>query len=100
MLVSCPKCESRYKLPDEKIRPQGTKVRCPRCQHTFHVHKEEAKAPDAAPFKRAAPPPLDSAFMEGAKTTISELPTTREKESKEPSPFKKAPTEKISMAPP
>lgn len=37
MLVSCPKCTSRYQLGDDKIKSTGTKVRCPRCQNTFKV---------------------------------------------------------------
>ncbi|MDB5037254.1 MAG: hypothetical protein JWQ35_782 [Bacteriovoracaceae bacterium] len=54
MLVSCPKCESRYKLPDEKIRATGTKVRCPRCQHTFKVFSD-SPAPAEIPKKPETP---------------------------------------------
>jgi predicted Zn finger-like uncharacterized protein len=101
MLVSCPKCSSRYKLPDDKIRPSGTKVRCPKCQNTFRVFPE-TEAPksgqSSSPFsdvagpteavvrqevldtkkkKPVAPPPAvkndsdDFEFMEGAKTMVS-----------------------------
>lgn len=55
MQVQCAQCSSRYKLPDDKIRPTGTKVRCPRCQHTFYVYPQEKEAD--APVKQAAPPP-------------------------------------------
>lgn len=44
MLVSCPKCTSRYQLGDDKIKSTGTKVRCPRCQHTFRVFNDGGKA--------------------------------------------------------
>lgn len=40
MKVVCPSCSSRYQLADSKIKDKGTKVRCPRCSHTFIVHKE------------------------------------------------------------
>jgi len=39
MVVLCPNCQSRYQLADDKIRPTGTKVRCPRCQNAFKVFR-------------------------------------------------------------
>ena len=35
MIVACPKCESKYNLPEDKIAPTGSKVRCAKCQHIF-----------------------------------------------------------------
>ncbi len=35
MIVACPKCESKYNLPEDKIAPTGSKVRCAKCQHVF-----------------------------------------------------------------
>jgi predicted Zn finger-like uncharacterized protein len=35
MIVACPKCESKYNLPEAKIAPTGSKVRCAKCQHIF-----------------------------------------------------------------
>ncbi len=62
MQVTCPQCSSRYKLPDEKVKAKGTKVRCPRCQHAFYIYPEKAEAPAAASrpsMQRApAPPPV------------------------------------------
>jgi len=37
MIVACPNCESKYNLPEEKIAPTGSKVRCARCKHVFTV---------------------------------------------------------------
>ncbi|OIO01727.1 MAG: hypothetical protein AUJ49_07200 [Desulfovibrionaceae bacterium CG1_02_65_16] len=37
MIVACPKCQSKYNLPEEKIAPTGSKVRCARCKHVFTV---------------------------------------------------------------
>ena len=28
MVIQCTQCQTRFKLADEKIKPQGTKVRC------------------------------------------------------------------------
>lgn len=35
MIVACPNCQSKYNLPEEKIAPNGSKVRCARCKHVF-----------------------------------------------------------------
>lgn len=35
MIVACPNCQSKYNLPEEKIAPTGSKVRCARCKHVF-----------------------------------------------------------------
>lgn len=37
MIVSCPNCQSKYNLPEDKIAPTGSKVRCARCKHVFAV---------------------------------------------------------------
>ncbi|GAB6126484.1 DUF3426 domain-containing protein [Humidesulfovibrio idahonensis] len=37
MIVACPECQSKYNLPEEKIAPTGSKVRCARCKHVFNV---------------------------------------------------------------
>ena len=41
MIIGCPNCETKYNLPDDKIPPEGRKVKCSKCGHMF----------------RAAPPP-------------------------------------------
>lgn len=48
MVITCPSCSSRYQLADSKIKETGTKVRCPRCSHTFMVfpHREEDNQSD------------------------------------------------------
>lgn len=37
MIVQCPNCQSKFKLPDDRIAATGTKVRCGKCRHVFHV---------------------------------------------------------------
>jgi predicted Zn finger-like uncharacterized protein len=69
MIVACPKCQSKYNLPEEKIAPTGSKVRCARCKHVFAVmppgkdfDKELADLTDAEssarPKPAAAPPKM------------------------------------------
>jgi predicted Zn finger-like uncharacterized protein len=113
MVVSCPKCSSRYQLSDEKIRSAGTKVRCPRCQNTFKVFPEnQAKAEDEVektelslprhdflkkqPAPKAHPPQAPAQSKENVETGIrahkpaaSAPETMRSSKSREPSPFKR-----------
>lgn len=37
MIVQCPDCVSRFRLADDKLKAEGTKVRCSRCQKIFTV---------------------------------------------------------------
>lgn len=54
MIVTCVSCQTRFRIPDEKVGPAGAKLRCGRCRAVFVVHRQ---APvDALP--RATPPPL------------------------------------------
>ena len=44
MIVTCPNCQTRYNLPDEKIPAGGAKVKCSKCAHVF-----KAELPPATP---------------------------------------------------
>lgn len=72
MIVACPNCQSKYNLPEEKIAPTGSKVRCARCKHVFTAMPpgkdfdrelddlkaaEPQVAPKPAPKAPAPPPP-------------------------------------------
>ncbi len=37
MIVTCERCEQRYRIRAEKLPPQGGKIRCPTCRHVFVV---------------------------------------------------------------
>lgn len=58
MIVSCTKCQAKFRVADDKIGPRGAKVRCSRCQTVFHVAGDVGAQPGAAP---AAPPPVPKA---------------------------------------
>lgn len=60
MIVKCDKCQTRFKIPDEKVTDKGVKVRCTKCQNTFRVTKAadaQASAPPAPVTRPAAPAP-------------------------------------------
>lgn len=37
MVIQCPHCQARFKLPQNKMKPGGTKVRCTKCKIIFMV---------------------------------------------------------------
>ncbi|NOK21067.1 zinc-ribbon domain-containing protein [Corallococcus carmarthensis] len=49
MIVQCEQCQTRFKIPDEKVTEKGVKVRCTKCQNTFRVAREPAPALSAPP---------------------------------------------------
>ena len=72
MIVQCSSCQTKFRVPDEKIGEKPVKVRCSKCQNVFGVKRGPdgsavaaslpgAKAPPAAPAPppAAEPPPQD-----------------------------------------
>lgn len=49
MVITCPNCEAKYKLPGEKLKGRGAKITCPRCAHVFVIFNQEAEAAPPAP---------------------------------------------------
>ena len=39
MVIKCPKCETRLKVSDERIKPQGSKFRCSKCDTVLLIKK-------------------------------------------------------------
>ncbi|MCY1020663.1 zinc-ribbon domain-containing protein [Pyxidicoccus sp. MSG2] len=58
MIVKCERCQTRFKIPDEKVTDKGVKVRCTKCQNTFRVTRETATGGTGAP---PVPPPTGQA---------------------------------------
>lgn len=56
MIVTCTSCQSRFRIPDERIGAKGAKVRCSKCKNVFAV------APPAdAPRPQSAADPFAAA---------------------------------------
>ena len=63
MITACPKCAARYRIDPERLRPEGSRLRCSRCEAVFRVRPggTAPNQPDAlAPAKVAAAPPETS----------------------------------------
>ena len=58
MIVTCPQCQTRFRIPDDRVTPKGVKVRCTRCRHTFRVSRPVDPGADgpADPFAQFGPP--------------------------------------------
>jgi len=92
MIVKCENCQTRFKIPDDKVTEKGVKVRCTKCSHTFRVKRGAdgsalivPAAPSAAPpvagvpenpFAQFAPPPGGEMFSKN--TRVAPLPTRPE----------------------
>ena len=44
MQITCESCHSKYNLADDKIKPTGTSVRCPKCSVVFKVFPPASEA--------------------------------------------------------
>jgi len=50
MIATCPRCSVRYRIAREKLKPEGVRMRCGRCEAVFRVRlPEKMPAPAAAP---------------------------------------------------
>jgi len=48
MILTCPSCGTQYAVKDGAIPPEGRKVRCAACGHSWHQATEEAEQTPAA----------------------------------------------------
>lgn len=64
MIVKCEQCQTRFKIPDDRVTDKGVKVRCTKCQHMFRVTRDMAQpsaaAAPPAPSVAPRPPPNPS----------------------------------------
>lgn len=44
MVVACPKCKTRLNIPEERLKPEGSKFKCPKCSAILTVKKPAAQA--------------------------------------------------------
>jgi predicted Zn finger-like uncharacterized protein len=54
MIIVCENCDTRFRLDEKRLPPEGARVRCSRCQHRFHVEPPSAAAPASAASESSA----------------------------------------------
>ncbi len=74
MIVKCEQCQTRFKIPDEKVTDKGVKVRCNKCGHTFRVTRDMAQPASPSQALPSAPAPADPFARFGAPAAREEPP--------------------------
>ena len=88
MIVECDKCQTRFNVGPERIRDEGSKVRCSNCKHVFMIYKpapEESApvAPDSPAVGEPAPDPAPDAAVD------AEAPSDEDGEGESAAPEEK-----------
>jgi predicted Zn finger-like uncharacterized protein len=74
MIAACPRCAARYRIEKEKLRPDGVRLRCAKCEAVFRVRPPSGEE-DSAPEAVAAPAPAPREPAEGlADTEVRSAP--------------------------
>ena len=93
MIVQCPSCSTRYNLPEDKIPPQGAKVKCSRCEHVFVAKLptpeetvEDLLGQESETSEKEAPKPEPKPEPESEEPAVSEEPAAPEESPVDESP--------------
>jgi predicted Zn finger-like uncharacterized protein len=77
MIVHCPRCRTRYRVPSRSRGAAETTYRCARCRHVFTATAEDARPPAPPPVAELEPQPdvdEDDRFRMGDDTDDAEPP--------------------------
>lgn len=101
MIVTCPGCDSNYRVPNEKVPPGGARMRCPLCSTDFLAKLPDDDSPDTPPTPKPKVPPLPAAasstgFSPPVPAASGGLPLPAAR----PNPFAKAPASGDAAASP
>ncbi len=83
IILSCPNCDSKFKVKATAIGKQGRLVKCAKCQHKWHATADDDQSSAAAPVAPVAAEPAPAAPVAPAPTE----------------PVAPAPTEPVAPAP-
>jgi predicted Zn finger-like uncharacterized protein len=73
MIITCPRCATRYLLETGVVRPPGRQVRCARCQHAWFQDAAPEMAPQPIPIPVPVEDPLGPAMPSGPVTDRSRM---------------------------
>ncbi|MFZ9887587.1 MAG: zinc-ribbon domain-containing protein [Myxococcota bacterium] len=95
MIVTCPGCEEKYRVPNDKVPPGGARMSCPRCQAEFL-----ARLPDD-PEPPPAGPTLEPIGSETSSAAIVPVTAPEPKSAApRPNPFARRPPSPAAPEPP
>ena len=100
--VECESCHAPYQVDERRVPPQGLKMRCPKCGHTFSVTKPATEGDDALPALRApkAPPPKPAAAAPADLPAVRAGGPPRPGPPRPPPPVPQRPAAPTAAAPP
>lgn len=82
MIITCPNCQTGFNLDETRLGPQGSKVRCSRCQQVFTAFPPGGEPPvteaDVTPTPPPPPPPPDESVVPEAPPAAAEGPVEEE----------------------
>lgn len=95
MKITCSACQAQYTIADEKVPPQGARVRCRKCQAVFSISPTTAVEKGAQSRPAAADP---VAQAPAAPAPAAAAPAAAAQEPSEPPPIRPAPLPTIPPA--
>ncbi len=97
MILKCPACHSRFKVPDAAIPPEGRIVKCSRCAHSWHATRpalefvlmdEPAPVPEQVPDAPESPPAFEEVLAAAQAVEEQHAAATSTKKAPPPRPAK------------
>ena len=96
MTITCPKCKTRLTLPEEKLKPEGTRFRCSKCRATlFYKGRGGASQGNTSESEPLSPPPPERQPLTSDPSAVSD---TKVQQSHENSPTEQTYTGNIIPA--
>jgi len=74
MIVACPGCSARYRIEPERLRPEGVRLRCSRCEAVFRVTPPVVAVQGAAVSPAGSTPPVPMPQPEASGEPAPSLP--------------------------
>ncbi len=56
MIISCPSCQTQFRVDEAHLIPEGKKVRCSKCGHVWRAMASGQPTPDAPSAEQPVPP--------------------------------------------
>lgn len=72
MILTCPECTTTYSIPDGTVRPEGRKVKCQKCAHTWIATPEPDPASATTPAAQADAGDFDAAPAVTAEAMVDD----------------------------